>query len=333
MREGLTYADVLIVPRFSDIESRTDIDIRSNYLGDYRIPIISAPMDTVSGPELVTRMYKSGAYGILHRFGTGTKRRAEVRATNYSGSFFGISIGVKDFKSTLNWLNSIKDYTLVDSVCIDVAHGDHRMVLDTIKWLSDFIDEHELLWKIIAGNVATAAGAERLALAGADAIRVGIGPGSACTTRENTGVGVPQLTAILDCVDGLIYHPNVSLIADGGIQTPGDIAKALAAGADAVMLGKILASTVEAEGHGVYRGQSTVGSNGLRGAPEGIVGTVPITETVGKTIERLSNYLRSSLSYVGARNIKEFRERVEFIKVSPATWRESGTRLGEHHDR
>jgi IMP dehydrogenase len=329
MREALTYDDVLIIPFSSDIESRLDISVNSKYLGGFRVPIVSAPMDTVSGPDMVVGMWRNNGYGILHRFGTPTELQGDVRRSREMepNALFGVSIGVKDWQNTEAWLNSIIDYP-IHSVCIDVAHGHHQLVVDTIKRVKEYMDIQSKAWHIIAGNVATGTGFYTLARAGADAIRVGIGPGSACTTRETTGVGMPQLTAIIDAVDAQADYPNVSIIADGGIQNPGDIAKALAAGADAVMLGKMLAGADEAEGGGMYRGQSTVGSNGLRGAPEGIVGSVQPTGPLTETIDRLCHYLRSSFSYVGARNLEEFRQRAQFVRVSPATWRESGTRLG-----
>ncbi len=335
MREGLTYADVLIIPKYSDIESRIEIDVTSKYLGGWRVPIISAPMDTVSGPRMVASMYDLNAYGILHRFAPPPILISNIYTTRYLNdkALFGISIGVKDFDSTKIWLNAAGPAG-IHSVCVDVAHGHHSLVIDTIKRLKDWMYENNYSWHIIAGNVATGDGFWALASAGADAIRVGIGSGSACTTRGMTGIGVPQLTAIMDCVEAQAGYPNVALIADGGIQAPGDICKALAAGADAVMLGKMLAGSDESNApadslnHRVYRGQSLNGSNGARGAPEGIQGIIDNTGPVKDTVERLMHYLRSSMSYVGARNLKEFRERVEFIRVSPATQQESQTRLG-----
>ena len=335
MREGVTFADVLIVPKYSNIESRLEIDVASKYLGGWRVPIISAPMDTLSGPRMVAALSDANAYGILHRFGEPEKLKQnayEARLLNEKGHF-GISIGVKDFDSTRLWLDSVGS-AHIHSVCVDVAHGHHQLVIDTIKRLKEWMWQNNYSWHIIAGNVATGDGFWALASAGADAIRVGIGSGSACTTRGMTGVGVPQLTALMDCVEAQAGYPNVALIADGGIQSPGDICKALAAGADAVMLGKMLAGSdesnapVDSLNHRVYRGQSLNGSNGARGAPEGIQGIIDNTGPVKETVERLMHYLRSSMSYVGARNLKEFRERVEFIKVSPATQQESQTRLG-----
>lgn len=320
--ESYTYSDVLIRPAYSEIESREDIDVFSYYLGAARLPIISAPMDYVTGFKMANQMWVNNAYGVVSRFGTSivTKLSEDEQ--------IGLAIGVKDWGENLVKIDLAKPH----SVCIDVAHGDHKKVVDTIKRVKD-----KLPWVyVIAGNVATNDGAYTLAKAGADAIRVGIGPGSACSTRENTGVGVPQLSALIYTVEVKEEFPNVSIIADGGIQFPGDIAKALAVGADAVMLGYMLAghdespgSIIELNGGFVkaYRGQSLLGSNGARNAPEGVEGFVPYRGPVKDTINKLMHYLRSSMSYVGASNLKEFRERSEFIKVSTGTHQESRTRI------
>lgn len=335
MIEGLTYDDVLIVPAYSDILTRADIDIRNKFLGEYRLPIVSAPMDTISGPEMVARLSELGAYGILHRF-SGTDTLAEnvydARTRNFAGQF-GVSIGVKDWESTLAFLNYVK-LAKPHSICIDVAHGHHALVWETINNVKEWAITQNYPIEIIAGNVATAEGFAFLASAGATAVRVGIGPGSVCTTRETTGVGYPQLSALQDIhsARNRERHDDVSIIADGGIKSPGDIAKALAAGADAVMLGRMFAGTDETPGivhYGKkpYRGQSTVGTNGERDAPEGISGTVEAIGPVEKVVNQLVHYLRSSFSYVGARNLEEFRVKARFVRVSPSTFRESGTRL------
>lgn len=335
IREGITYDDVLILPAYSDIPTRDDIDVRSRILGGFRLPIISAPMDTVSGPAMVTALWECGAYGVLHRFSDFKDREEDIiEARKYNlNSVFGVSIGVKDWPEIERWLDSVQKYK-IHSICIDVAHGHHGLVGETITNLKEWSVKHDIAPYIIAGNVATAQGFIDVAAWGADAVRVGIGPGSACTTRTTTGVGVPQLTALMDVVDARLRrgYNDVSIIADGGIQHPGDIAKALAVGADAVMLGKMLAGADESNAKSwgtqkIYRGQSTVGSNGSREAPEGITGAVDASGPVSATIKRLEQYLKSSFSYVGARNLTQFRENVEFIRVSPSTHLESGTRL------
>lgn len=334
---GLTYNDVLIRPALSDIDSRDEVDVRTSYLGQKRLPFISAPMDYVTGVEMADEMIRLGAYAALSRFGM-------PEDGDYINQPYAISVGIKQVPSnTIDRLSAANPH----AVCIDVAHGHHRKVYSLIREIVTSIPSIF----VIAGNVATYDGFAYLADAGADAIRVGIGPGSACSTRDMTGIGVPQLGAIYSCQQYRKGHWSPRLIADGGIQTPGDIAKALAAGADAVMLGQMLAGHDESPGPilyeeiaeemgtgrkvydttrpigKAYRGQSLLGSNGARLAPEGIEGTVPYRGPVKNTITSLTNYLKSSFSYVGARNIDEFRERAEFMQVSPATLAENKTRL------
>ena len=333
IRETLTYADVLIEPQYSDIKSRDDINNTALLFGKIRLPIISAPMDTVSGPNLVVAMSESNAYGILHRF----QEKEVYRVIDVSNiatrtdKDFGVSVGVKDATKELIFLNRIANEVQFNSVLIDVAHGYHEMVGEMIKLIQQNVyGEH---WKpfIIAGNVATYDGFSYLADLGVNGIRVGIGGGSACTTRENTGIGVPQLTAVMHCAEANKYYDTV-LIADGGIQHPGDIVKALAAGADAVMIGRLLAGTDEAAGERWgntvrYSGQSIVGTNGARKAPEGIAGTVSAQGPVKGVIESLSQYIKSGMSYVGARNLEELRNKANFIRVSAGTAAESGVRI------
>ena len=321
MREGLTYSDVLIMPGFSDILTRDDIDIKSDYLGGHRIPIISSPMDFVTGYPMAKRMHELGAYGIVNRFGY-----TSLSLETWPDHEYGLAIGLKQIDESIKDIHKSRPH----SICIDVAHGHHALVAAIIKYLREKLDYEPY---IIVGNIATSQGFEYLAEVGANAIRIGIGPGSACSTRETTGVGVPQLSAIMDCATVKRRFPGVSLIADGGINTSGDILKALAAGADAVMLGKMLAGHDETPGDIIedrfkrYRGQSLLGTNGERGAPEGIDGLVDYKGPVDKTIQSLVNYMKSGFSYVGARDIQDFRRKARFIKVSAGTQEENKTRL------
>ena len=326
VQEGLSYADVLIVPEYSNIVSRNEVDISVDFLGLRIKPIIAAPMDYVVGTQMIISLYDNGYYGIFPRFGYDI-RDAWSAFTNEV--LFGIAIGAKNPEKAYEVL---MEGPLPHSICIDVAHGDHSLVLDMIHFLKY---KFKNTW-IIAGNVATAAGYRRLANAGADAIRVGIGAGSACTTRGTTGAGVPQLTAVLDCAEEKGFS-GPSIIADGGIETSGDIVKALAAGADVVMLGKLLAGHDESPGLPIningtimkaYRGQSLLGSNGARKAPEGIAGYVPARGKVSDTLAQMEGWIKSGFSYVGARNIEELRE-AQFIKISQAAQKESHIRILE----
>jgi IMP dehydrogenase len=227
-------------------------------------------------------------------------------------------------------------------IVVDTAHGHSSRVLEAvnrIKRLSNAV-------QVIAGNIATREGAQALIDAGADAIKVGIGPGSICTTRIVAGVGVPQLTAIMDAVEAA-RKADVSVIADGGIKYSGDLAKALAAGADIAMVGSLLAGTDETPGevflwqgrsYKAYRGMGSVGAmargsadryfqqdikDTLKLVPEGIEGQVPYKGPVANVMHQLAGGLRAAMGYVGARNLAEFHDKAQFVRITGAGLRES----------
>jgi len=318
---SLSFDDVLIEPSYSDIESRSEIDISTPFLGWHlSLPIISANMDYITGGDMAVAMMRAGGFYILHRFHDSLEDAGrDYTIIINNGLPISLSVGVRE---------ELGNYRSAYCVTIDVAHGHHQKVADRIKELKDQGVRH-----VIAGNVATAQGAAFLARAGADAIKVGIGPGSVCTTREVTGVGVPQLSAIMDCARAT----DTPIIADGGIKNSGDIVKAIAAGADVVMIGSLLAGTNEAPGdvridpNGVrwkpYRGQSIFGANASHYTPEGVEGWVREKGPVADVLRSLAGGIRSGLSYVGARNLKELRERANFIQVTQATHLESGIRV------
>lgn len=339
MREGITFDDVLMVPSHSNIASRSEISLAQEFLGiKMEVPIISANMDYVTGAKMANAMRQNGALGIPHRFYADDYARNTDLMTITGPRF--ISVGTRDIQESVFKIAEANSTMFpLHGVCIDVAHGDHHKVVELIKAVRN---NPQPLY-IIAGNIATYSGFLRLAKAGAHAIKIGIGPGSVCTTREITGVGVPQLSAIMEIVEkrgpihrGMTY-PNVKLIADGGIKNSGDIVKALAAGADVVMLGNLLAGSPECPGETrtapdnsrwrPYRGQSIFGTNGLKFVPEGIEGWVKEKPPVAQTLAKLAGGIKSGMSYVGARNLSELRENVEFIKVSTSTHIESGTRV------
>ena len=230
----------------------------------------------------------------------------------------------------------------VDLVVVDTAHGHSRRVLESVSRIKRISNAVE----VVAGNVATAEGAKALIDAGADCIKVGIGPGSICTTRIVAGVGVPQLTAIMDAV-GVARETKTPVIADGGIKYSGDLAKALAAGGDCAMVGSLLAGTDETPGevflyqgrsYKSYRGMGSVGAmargsadryfqqeikDTLKLVPEGIEGQVPYKGPVANVIHQLAGGLRAAMGYVGAKNMEEFHDKAEFVRISGAGLRES----------
>ncbi|HET9934832.1 MAG TPA: IMP dehydrogenase [Methyloceanibacter sp.] len=229
-----------------------------------------------------------------------------------------------------------------DLIVVDTAHGHSALVLDQVRR----IKRHSNAVQVIAGNVATADGTKALIDAGADAVKVGIGPGSICTTRVVAGVGVPQFTALLEAVEAA-KKSDIPVISDGGIRYSGDLAKALAAGADCVMLGSLLAGTDESPGevflyqgrsYKAYRGMGSIGAmargsadryfqqeikDALKLVPEGIEGQVPYKGPVSSVLHQLIGGLRASMGYTGARTLAEFTTRAEFIRISTASFRES----------
>ena len=245
--EALSFDDVLLIPKYSEIDSRSEIKIQQNLrnVGDFSLPIISSPMDTVTGGHMAYTMSCLGGLGIIHRYNTLDEQVKEARLVKMDGWLggdkkpIGAAIGVGgDFLDRALALREAG----VSFLCIDVAHGHHAKVRYALEALRNTLGTD---FHIMAGNVATLEGFNDLADWGADSIRVGIGGGSICSTRIQTGHGIPTLQSIIDCSAS---DRDATLIADGGIKNSGDIVKALAAGADFVMLGSLLAGTEETPG-------------------------------------------------------------------------------------
>lgn len=328
--QGLTFDDVLIVPAKSEVRSRRvpQLETQLSKKTKLQIPIIAANMDTITESAMAISMAKMGGLGIIHRFLSIEDQAAEVRKVAESGvSHIAGSIGVnEDFKERAK--------ALVDAGCtimtIDIAHGHSVSMLETTKFLKDSFPHLD----VIAGNVATPEGTYDLIKAGADSIKVGIGPGSMCTTRIITGCGVPQLTAIAMCFEAAAEY-QVPIIADGGIKTSGDIVKALSAGASVVMVGSLLAGTIETpgeikKGQKVYRGMASKSAQVTwRGevpegmAPEGESTTVPCKGHVKDVIHELCGGIRSGMSYINAVELSEVREKATFIQLTPTGLREN----------
>ncbi len=328
---GLTFDDVLIVPSKSAVRSRKDPVLSTRVTRRFKLdlPFISANMDTITESQMAIGMAKLGGLGILHRFMSIEQQVQEVRVVKEAGvDLVAASIGVNDDSRE-------RSEALVKAgakiLTIDIAHGHSTAMLETIQWLRDrFGDSIDIL----AGNVATPEATEDLIKAGADAIKVGIGPGSMCTTRIITGCGVPQLTAVAWCVQAARAH-DVPVIADGGIKSSGDIVKAFAAGAETVMLGSLLSGTLETPGaihYGKkhYRGMaSRAAQTSWRGglpegmAPEGESTSVPIKGHLKDVVNELAGGLRSGMSYINAAQLSEIPEKARFMEMSPNGYRES----------
>jgi IMP dehydrogenase len=328
---GLTYDDVLIVPSKSAVRSRKDPSLSTRLTRNRRIelPFISANMDTVTESEMAIAMHKMGATGILHRFMTTEEQILEVRKMKDAGcELLAASIGVNE-EGRERAGKLVNEG--VNVLTIDIAHGHSTAMIETLRWLRDRFNDRV---EIIAGNVATPEGTEELIEAGADAIKVGIGPGSMCTTRVITGAGVPQLTAVAWCAE-VARGKGVPVIADGGLRSSGDVVKALAAGAETVMLGSLLAGCLETPGtihYGKkhYRGMASRAAQvSWRGslpegmAPEGEATSVPVKGHVKDVVGELAGGLRSGMSYMNASDLSEIYERARFIEMSPSGYRES----------
>ena len=328
---GLTYDDVLIVPSKSAVRSRRDpaLDARVTRRHMMKLPFISANMDTVTESKMAIAMAHLGGLGILHRFMTVEQQIAEVNKMHAAQlTLVAASVGVgEEARGRAEALVAAG----VNLLTIDIAHGHSTAMLETLKWLRDkFGDRVDL----IAGNVATPEATQDLIDAGADTIKVGIGPGSMCTTRLITGAGVPQLTAVAWCAP-IAHAAGVPVIADGGLKTSGDVVKALAAGADSVMLGSLLAGTLETpgevhQGRKAYRGMaSRAAQTSWRGglpqgmAPEGEATSVAIKGTVADVLNEMAGGLRSGMSYVNATTLNEIPERARFVEMTANGFRES----------
>jgi len=333
-KDTITFDDVLLEPQYSDIKSRSEIDTSSALCEGLRfeLPIISSPMDTITETHMAARMADLGGLGIIHRYNSMEMQGSFVNAAETGGRIIGAAIGISG--DYLERAKYVVDHCGARVLCIDVAHGHHAMMQRAIGNLKDEFDDYVC---VVAGNVATLEGFNDLADWGADSIRVGIGGGSICSTRIQTGHGMPTLQSVLDCS---LSDRSATLIADGGIKTSGDIVKCLAAGADFVLLGSLLAGTQEAPGkvfysegqqYKPYRGMASVEAQinwrGHASSVEGVSHVVPYKGSVEKVISELSRGIRSGLSYSGCRSISELQSRAKFIHQTPAGQFESSTHI------
>lgn len=318
MKEGLSYDDVLLIPKLGILETRSDASIHSVVTRGFPvdIPIISANMESVTGLKLADKMHQVGAAAAFPRFKSTKQAITLMDSVRYRALW---SVSLDDWYALVTLLVKYDH----DTVLLDVAHAHSTKVLQTVK---DVVGYFPTV-KLVVGNVATLSAASALMELGVDGIKVGVGPGAACTTRLVTGFGVPQFTALQEvCKVRDTVNPGVTVIADGGIKNSGDIVKALAAGANTVMIGSLLAGTNESPKPGRYWGSASYKANGHR-APEGEVGRVPRTGSVEDTVKKLAWGIRSGVSYGGAQNLNGLRKHAEFIRVSPLSAVETGVRL------
>lgn len=333
-RRGYTFDDVALVPQFNNVPSRTEPSLESWLTKNRKIqiPIICANMDTAISDELADMLIKHGTVPIFHRFTTFEVQEQWVK--KYTQSTF-ISCGIQKIDETRKLLD-----LGAAGVCIDVAHGHSDRMFQFIHELKRTHPDKE----IIAGNVCTAMAYHDLVNAGADAVKVGVGPGAACTTRIVTGFGVPQFSAIYDCAK-IAEKLRVPLIADGGIRNSRDVVLALAAGASTVMIGKLFAMTKESAApkrksdkfasglEAKFRGQASedfqndyYGGLKDKTVAEGIDFWGPVTGSAELLINQLLGGVRSGLTYGGARSIKELQRKAEFVEVTASYIHESRPR-------
>lgn len=330
---ALSYDDVLLKPMYSDIRSRKEINISTNLEKglELQLPIFSSPMDTISESAMASTMNKHGASAIIHRYNTIKEQVSHIEKIQHP-KLVGAAIGV-----SADYLERASAAAEAGAafVCIDVAHGHHIMMKEALYEIRKLFGDD---YHIMAGNVATLEGVNDLADWGADSVRCNIGGGSICSTRIQTGHGLPGLQTIIECAR---TDRNVKIIADGGIRNSGDMVKALAAGADALMIGSLLAGTTETPGEinlgpdgsrwKTYRGMASkeaqINWKGKYSSFEGISSRVPHRGTAADILSDLERGIRSGFSYTGARNLLELQSKSEFVRQTTSGLSESRTHI------
>ena len=341
IKEALTFDDVTLTPRYSEIlPSDVDTSIKLTKFLRLRIPLLSSAMDTVTESKMAIAIGKAGGLGVIHRNLDINKQILEIKKVKKYKLKVGAAVGagLNEFKRAEAVLKEN-----VDMIVVDTAHGHTKKVSEIIRFIKKKKNKKTAL---CAGNIATAEAAKFLNKLGVDIIKVGIGPGSICTTRLVAGIGVPQLSAILNVRNG-VKNKNIKIISDGGIKYSGDLAKAFAAGADAVMIGSLFSGTEETPGKLIkkggklfksFRGMGSVGAMNKGSAdryfqskqkdvskyvPEGVEGLAKYKGKVGNIIYKLIGGLRSSMGYLGSKQIKFLRHKPQFVKITKAGFYES----------
>ena len=335
VKRALSYDDVLLVPQYSEVVSRKEVNlgIKLKNFPELLIPVVASPMDTITGGRMAATISEYGGVGIIHRYSSVEEQVLEVeRAVKLGAERIGAGVGITgDFVQRAKAVQRAG----ANLICVDVAHGHHCLMRHALKVLRNTIGNSA---HIMAGNIATRVGLDHLAEWGADSVRVGIGGGSICSTRIQTGHGVPTFQSILDCSS---TASDVSIIADGGIKNSGDIVKALAAGADAVMIGSLLAGTPETPGeyyrnekgdrYKVYRGMASkeaqIKWRGHYSSVEGVTTTVQGKPEARHVLYELEAGIRSGLSYSGSLSILDLQRKAIFIEQSHAGSIESATHI------
>jgi len=341
IKEALTFDDVTLAPKYSEIlPSQVDTSIKITNNLKLKVPLLSSAMDTITESKMAIAVAKAGGLGIIHRNLNIKDQILEIKKVKKKKLLVGAAVGagVNEFKRAEKILKE-----KVDMIVVDTAHAHTKKVSEIIKFIKKKKNKKTAL---CAGNIATPEAAKFLLKLGVDIIKVGIGPGSICTTRLVAGIGVPQLSAILSVRNG-IKNKNVKIISDGGIKYSGDLAKAFAAGADAVMIGSLFAGTDETPGKLIkrngklfksFRGMGSVGAMNKGSAdryfqskqkdsskyvPEGVEGFAKYKGKVSVIMYKLIGGLRSSMGYLGSKQIKYLRNKPRFVKITKAGFYES----------
>ena len=341
IKEALTFDDVTLTPNYSNIlpsEVNTSTKLSKNL--NLRIPILTSAMDTVTESKMSIAVGNIGGIGVIHRNLSIDDQIDEIRKVKSKKLLVGAAVGAS-IQEHIRAKKILAEN--LDLIVVDTAHGHTKKVSEIIKLIQKTKPKKTTL---CAGNIATADAAKFLIKQGVDVIKVGIGPGSICTTRLVTGIGVPQLSAILNVKKG-IGKSKTTLIADGGIKFSGDIAKALAAGADAVMIGSLFAGTDQSPGKKIkrngkyfksFRGMGSIGAMNKGSADryfqtkqkdsskyvaEGVEGYVKYKGSVEKIIYQLIGGLKSSMGYLGSKKIEDLRKKPKFVKITKAGFYES----------
>jgi IMP dehydrogenase len=320
--QSLTYDDISLVPtEISRIKSRKETETSAEFLQEKLLqPVISSPMESVTGLEMAKELTKLGCLGILNRFDSSLKKILEDDSNG--NEIKAVSVALN---TAIDVIEKLANHNYI--ICIDTANANNHEVLHKAEEIKKRFNV-----RLIVGNIAHGATLNQLESAGADAVRVGIGSGSVCTTSIQTGIGIGQVTSLLDVLFAREEKKlNIKIIADGGIKGPGDVVKAIALGADAVMLGRMLAGTRETPGDVIkyddqlwkkYRGSASFGVKMKNEFIEGEETMVPYKGVVQNVIDGISDGLKSSMSYMNCLNLNELREKNSFTILSNSSYLE-----------
>jgi IMP dehydrogenase len=320
--QSLTYDDISLVPtEISRIKSRKEVDTSTEFLQEeLLIPVISSPMESVTGLDMAKELTNLGCLGILNRFDSSLKKILEDDSNGKEIKAVSVALN-----TAIDVIEKLATHNYI--ICIDTANANNHEVLHKAEEIKKRFNV-----RLIVGNIAHGATLEQLESAGADAVRVGIGSGSVCTTSIQTGIGIGQVTSLLDVLFARDEKKlNIKIIADGGIKSPGDVVKAIALGADAAMLGRMLAGTKETPGDVIkyddqlwkkYRGSASFGVKMKNEFIEGEETMVPYKGVVQNVIDGISDGLKSSMSYMNCLNLNELREKNSFTVLSNSSFLE-----------